>query len=168
MNINGYAITEEDKKNNNIYIKTTKITKTNNGITRESSSEFVVVPGIEDDQRMGIDNYIYLASFNKLNTININDAKNSNITYEIERYTIPINSKIMRVAGLKMYEKDFNMHIYDYEFGPELRAKETIINRKINSKPSQSGWSIISTYSILLGGLTILITQLQSMNFFGK
>uniref|UniRef100_A0A6C0HVT3 Uncharacterized protein n=1 Tax=viral metagenome TaxID=1070528 RepID=A0A6C0HVT3_9ZZZZ len=147
--IDGYKIRQEDIINRNFYIKS--IDNTNN----TKSSSFIITPSlsklnepiilkrmvvgergdvhinnsvINNIEVISIDNYIYLASFNKIYTT---ISEYNNISYTIEVYSIPLNTQFLKVEGLKKFENELKIPIYDYEFGPKENAINSIKNRKI-------------------------------------
>jgi hypothetical protein len=83
---------------------------------------------INNIEVISIDNYIYLASFNKTYTT---ISEYNNISYTIEVYSIPLDTRLMKVEGLKKFDNELKIPIYDYEFGPKENAINTIKNRKI-------------------------------------
>ena len=85
-------------------------------------------PTSPNEEVMSIDNYIYLASFNKTYT---EIYEYNDISYIIEIYSIPLNKQIMKVEGLKNFDNELKIPIYDYEFGPKENAINSIKNRKI-------------------------------------
>ncbi len=113
-------------------------------------------------------NYTYLASSNKVVGMTVDDPTNSNITYEISAYAIPLNSQILKLERLKEYSKELDTSLYDYEFGPESVAIEKIKNRKIGMNSLQVWLGRIGTFLMLFGGLMLIIAPLQSIVNMGE
>ena len=156
--------------NNNLLITGTKTYKTIDANGKEITNTepledfYIGIPlvnGIEMDK----ENYKYLALYNKVLT----DTKvDNNITYNINIYSIPANKQILKVEGLKEFEKDIDMTIYDYEFGPTATAIETIKNRKIGSNILQMWLGRLGTFLMLFGGLSLLVSPFSTLVELGE
>ncbi len=171
--IDGYKIRQEDIINRNLYIKST------NNTNNTKSSSFIITPSssmsnvislskqvvekkdflinnfvINNTEIISIDNYIYLASFNKTYTTTY---EYNNISYTIEVYSIPLNTQLMKVAGLKEFQNELKFSIYDYEFGPEKYAINNIKNRKIKINIYRKWIIRVILIIILLLGLSFII-----------
>ncbi len=73
------------------------------------------------------ENYIYLASQYKINSVDMTDFKDNNITYKYDVYNIPAGKTFIKVDLLN--ENNLGIKLYDYEFGPIENAKNIIKNR---------------------------------------
>jgi len=115
---------------------------------------------------MNNNDYKYLAMQNKVDTIlNINDKFNTNITYDIEIYSIPIN-KFLKVEGLEADKID--MEVYTYEYGPQDAAKKSIINRKKSSNQLQMWVWRLGTFLMLFIGLSLIVSPLTALVQLGE
>jgi hypothetical protein len=116
-----------------------------------SNTNIIIPPNVEV---MSIENYIYLASFNKTYT---EIYEYNNISYTIEVYSIPLNTQIMKVEGLNKYQNELKIPIYEYEFGPEKYAIINIKNRKIKINIYRKWIIRVILIIILLLGLSFII-----------
>ncbi len=157
--------------NNNLYIKIIKKTTTtdNKGIKKTDVSNDKIILGkpLVDGNQISDDDYIYLASQNKVTTINnIADKNNNNITYDIQIYSIPNDKTFMKVEGL---DKDrIDMIVYTYEFGPKDVAITSIINRKKNNNQLQMWGGRIGTFLMLFIGLSLIVSPLTALVQIGE
>jgi hypothetical protein len=159
-------------KNNNIYIK--KTIRTIAGDITDKSKHWIEVTEGEififninvEGINMNNNDYKYLAMQNKVDTIlNINDKFNTNITYDIEIYSIPIN-KFLKVEGLEADKID--MEVYTYEYGPQDAAKKSIINRKKSSNQLQMWVWRLGTFLMLFIGLSLIVSPLTALVQLGE
>ncbi len=170
-----YEVKPEDLIDENIYItalkKTTTTTTSDNKTTTNTTidpSSNLTIPVLINGSSMDIINYQYLASFNKKKSVTIVDPNNSNISYEFEIYSIPKNKQIMLVEGLREFENELDMVIYDYEFGPKDIAINTIKNRKSSMNILQKWGGRLGTFLILFIGFSLLISPLRYLVSLGN
>ncbi len=204
--ISGYTVRPEDIKNQNVYIKTTKLIKDDkNKTTETANATFIISPLMSDSSNksiilkntrisdtasfiiannsykstttesplnqlnfMNVDEYKYLASFNKTYSTTITDPTNSNISTLVEVYSIPQDKEIMAVEGLKEFSNELDMIIYNYEFGPKEAAINTIKNRKSGSNTLQKWFGRLATFAMLFIGLSLLISPLKMLVSLGS
>ena len=74
----------------------------------------------------------------------------------------------MQIEGLKEFEKELDITIYDYEFGPKEDAINTIKNRKNNADKIQMWLGRIGTFLMLFIGLSLLISPLTAVVQLGE
>ncbi len=203
--ISSYTIRPEDIKNQNVYIKTTKIIKDDkNKTTETANATFIITPFMSDSSNksiklentrisdtssfiinnsyqstttespdnqlnfMNVDDYIYLASFNKTYSTTIADPTNSNISTLVEVYSIPQDKEIIKIEGLKEYSNELDMIIYNYEFGPKEAAINTIKNRKSSLNTLQKWGGRLATFFMLFIGFSLLISPLTFLVNLGS
>ncbi len=155
--------------NNNCYIIVNKIIKTTNSdgststTTTYNFANNIINQPVINNVIISNDDYIYLAKQNKLNISNniTTDTNDNTISYELIFYNIPNDKIIMKVDGLQDLANSLEMTIYNYEFGPEETAKNSIINRKEQAKTVQMWIGRIVSFLILFGGLSLLVSPLR-------
>ena len=152
---NGFKITRDffNSNNANLYIVGTS----NNN---KDIYQFIQPPYINDTQIMDTFNYIYLAKKNKIKTEKITDPNNTNIVNTYDIYNIPYGKQFLKETGIKWYEAELGIILYEYEFGPKEEAKQTIIDRFNASRKNY--------YPILLITIVILISIIIYLMFFKK
>ena len=159
--------------NNNLLIIGTKNIKTidSNGkeiINSDKLDDFYLGIPLVNGIVMDKEDYTYLALFNKVLSDKKTDITNSNITYDLNIYSIPVNKNILKVEGLQEFKDKLDMKIYNYEFGPEVTAIQTIKNRKLGNNTLHMWLGRIGTFLMLFGGLSLLIAPLSTIVELGE
>jgi hypothetical protein len=171
-----YVIPSEVIKsnNNNLHLMSTIETTTT---TTDSSNKTITTTTLDGGDKMSIgiptingsainaDDYIYLAMKNKVKTERF-ERKDATVTkkYTIDIYSIPSNKQILQVGGLRQHEDKLDMTIYDYEFGPEESAKETIKQHKSIVDFWARWLGRLGTFLMLAGGLTAIVSPIRTLN----
>lgn len=147
--------------NNNLYITSSKKEETvdekgNKSTTTSFGDElFIGVP-----TNMNQDNYKYLAM---QKTVKTDSVKVGTTEYNITIYSIPTETNLMKVEGLKEFETELDMVLYDYEIGPLENIKRTLINRKVGANTFQMWIFRLGTFIMLAGGLMALVSPLRTL-----
>lgn len=168
LGASGFIITPEllKKYNNNIYLIETMYVTTKDDKGKETTNATVnttiVLQNITIDGVLmeGYD-YEYLAKYNKVFTTNIQDKNNTNTKYTIDIFSIPAGKQIMKIEGLKEFESELDMVIYNYEFGPREAAINTIKTRKNTMDKLQRWGGRLATFLMLFFGLLLLVSPLE-------
>jgi hypothetical protein len=160
--------------NNNLYLRSIIETTTT---TTDSSNKQITTTTIGRPEHldlgrpdiggisMDLDDYRYLAMQNILKTEQIEKTDgNVKKKYTIDIYSIPKDKEILKVGGLQQHEEKLDMTIYDYEFGPEESAKETIKQHKSNTNLWIRWLGRLGTFLMLAGGLTSIVSPLRTLN----
>ncbi len=171
----GFVITNDFIKsnNNNIYYTSKTVTTTTNDkgkkTTMTTPGNSIILQNILiDGQLMNEYNYDYLVKLNKVYSTTIQDKNDNNIKYNIEMYSIPAGKELIKVEGLQEFENELDMQIFNYEFGPEEAAINTIKTRKENKNKFQRWAGRIGTFLMLFIGLGLLVSPLQYMVGLGS
>jgi hypothetical protein len=170
-----YEVKPEDLIDENIYITSTKKTTTTTTNNNKTTTNTTIDPGssltislLINGAPMDTFNYQYLAGINKKKSITIIDPNNSNISYTFDIFSIPKNKQIMQVEGLKEFQNELDMYIYDYEFGPKESAISTIKNRKSSMNIIQKWGGRLATFLMLFIGFSSLMSPLRFLIGLGS
>jgi hypothetical protein len=170
-----YEVKPEDLLDGNVYITsikkiTTTTTKNNKTETTTSTApgSNLTIPILINSSQMDTYNYQYLAGNNKKKSVSMMDPNNSNISYEFDIYSIPKNKQIMQIEGLKEFENELDMAIYDFEFGPKDVAISTIKNRKNSMNLIQRWGGRLATFLMLFIGFSLLVSPLRFLVGLGS
>ncbi len=171
-----YEVKPEDLIDENIYINSTKKTTTTTTTSdNKTTTNTIIDPGsnltmpiLINNSPMDTINYQYLVTANKKKTVTMMDPNNSNISYTFDIFSIPKNKQIMLVEGLREYENELDMTIYDYEFGPKDVAINTIKNRKSSMNTLQKWGGRLATFLILFIGFSLLISPIRFLVSLGN
>lgn len=88
----------------------------------------------------------------------------NNSTIIINFYGIINNAAVSKISGLKEYEKDIDMDVYDYELGNTLEeVRQGLIDRKSQSNTLQKWLGRLGTFLLLFIGLMALISPLRDI-----
>jgi hypothetical protein len=171
----GFVITNDFIKsnNNNIYytqkILTTTTDDKGKSTTTSTQGNIIELYNILiDGQLMNQFDYEYLVKFNKVYSTTIPDKNNNNIKYNIEIYSIPAGKELIKVEGLQEYQNELDMTIYNYEFGPEAVAINTIKTRKDTMDKLQKWGGRIGTFLMLFIGLGLLVSPFEYIVSLGS
>ncbi len=159
-------------ENKNIYIHVNKITRNvdNSGkyvYTTVLDKEIFFAPLI-NGITMSNDDYRYLALQNLIKNETTNEPTDTSISYQVDVYTIPQNKQILSVEGLQQFSKELDMTIFNYEFGPNETAIETLKSRKSGSNVLQTWLGRIGTFLMLFGGFILLVAPLETIVNMGE
>ena len=167
LKVNNYIIDNSIyNKNNNLYVITS--CETNKSYTTNKTINKPVVFGVPsiNGTPMDKDNYIFLA---RQNPIGSATQYIDNVTYKYNYYAIDKNAPIVSIGGLKEFEKELDMDIYDYEYGPIINIADNIKNRKQSNNLLLKWVGRGITFILLLIGLSLITySSIQSNNIFIK
>ncbi len=159
--------------NNNLFITYVKSTTTTDAKGNKTTSTDTMIKKNVGNVLIGtssIDskNYEYLAMQNNIYSDRIKDTTDENISYNVNIYSIPKNKTFFQVGGLKEFEEELDMTIYDYEFGPKEDAINAIKKRKDNADKLQMWLGRIGTFLMLFIGLSLLVSPLRAIVQLGE
>jgi hypothetical protein len=159
---------EDSKLNNNVFITVIKKTVSTDDKGRKTTKSDDLIQIFQnnmliDGNVIDVDNYKYLAMQNNIFSETIPDKDNKDISYDVKAYNIPDKKTYIKVEGLKQFENELQMIIYDYEFGPEEDAIITIKNRKLAIDKLQKWLGRIGTFLMLFIGLALLVSPLNAI-----
>lgn len=148
-------------KNNNILVTLT--TQNNSKYTTQKSLDkgnFIINPITYNGKILSTENYIYLARQNPIGTETL--IKN-NLNYKYNYYAIDKDAPIAKVTGLQQYEKELDMDIYDFEYGPANTVADKLKERKQEDNSLQKWVGRGVTFFMLLIGLQLVISPLNTI-----
>lgn len=153
------------KKHNNLYVVTSYETDKRYTTTKLINNKPVIfgLPSI-NGTKMDEDNYIFLA---RQNPIGSNTEYIGNVTYKYNYYAIDKDKSIVLIEGLKEFEKELDMDIYVYEYGPINIVSDNIKKRKQSNNLLLKWVGRCITFILLLIGLICLTySYMPSNNIF--
>jgi len=155
LKINNYIIPNKYYINNNLYVVSSYETERSFTTTKQKIGEPVIfgIPTV-NGKPMDKDNYIFLA---RQNPIGFSRNRVDNITYTYNYYAIDNTKEIFKINGLKEFEKELDMSIYIYEYGPIGDIQDNIIKRKQNDNILLKCAGRFITFILLLVGLILVL-----------